>query len=72
MFFASGVFYYFKTEDIRGLFIALAERFPGGRLIFDTTNAKGLKNMLKTWLKPAKMQNVGLYFSVEDELTKGL
>ena len=23
--------------------------------------------MLKTWLKPAEMENVGLYFSVDDE-----
>lgn len=66
-FFASGVFYYIKKEDVRALFCAMAERFPGGRIVFDATNAKGLKNMLKTWLKPAEMENVGLYFSVEDE-----
>lgn len=67
VFFASGVFYYFKAEDVRRLFTAMAEHFPGGKLIFDATNAKGLKNMLKTWLEPAQMKNVGLYFSVEDE-----
>ena len=67
VFFSSGVFYYFKTEDVRKLFSAMAEHFPGGKLIFDATNAKGLKNMLKTWLKPAEMENVGLYFSVEEE-----
>lgn len=65
-FFAAGVFYYFKNEDVRKLFAALADRFPGGRLIFDATNAKGLKNMLKTWLKPAEMENVELYFSVDN------
>lgn len=67
VFFASGVFYYMKTEDVRRLFCAMAERFPGGKLVFDATNAKGLENMLKTWLKPAEMENVGLYFSVDDE-----
>ena len=67
VFFASGVFYYMKTEDVRRLFCAMAERFPGGKLVFDATNAKGLKNMLKTWLKPAEMEKVGLYFSVDDE-----
>ena len=67
VFFASGVFYYFKTENVRKLFAAMAEHFPGSKLIFDATNAKGLKNMLKTWLKPAEMENVGLYFSVDDE-----
>ena len=67
LFFASGVFYYIKTEDIRNLFCAMAKRFPGGKLVFDATNAKGLKNMLKTWLKPSELENVGLYFSVDDE-----
>ena len=67
VFFASGVFYYLKTEDIRDLFCAMAARFPGGRLVFDATNARGLKNMLQTWLKPSEMENVGLYFSVDDE-----
>ena len=67
VFFASGVFYYIKTEDIRNLFCAMAKRFPGGKLVFDATNAKGLKNMLKTWLKPSEMENVGLYFSVDNE-----
>ena len=47
--------------------VALAKRFPGGKIVFDATTAKGLKNMLKTWLKDADMQTVGLYFSVEDE-----
>lgn len=67
VFFASGVFYYFKTEDVKKLFSAMAEHFKGGKLVFDATNAKGLKNMLRTWLKPAEMENIGLYFSVEDE-----
>lgn len=67
VFFASGVFYYFKTEDVKTLFCKLAEHFKGGKIVFDATNAKGLKNMLKTWLKPADMENVGLYFSVDDE-----
>ena len=65
VFFASGVFYYIKAEEIRSLFCAMAKRFPGGKLVFDATNAKGLKNMLKTWLKPSEMENVGLYFSVD-------
>lgn len=67
VFFASGVFYYFKTEDVKRLISAMAEHFKGGKHVFDATNAKGLKNMLKTWLKPAEVENVGLYFSVEDE-----
>ncbi|MBO5055376.1 MAG: class I SAM-dependent methyltransferase [Lachnospiraceae bacterium] len=67
VFFASGVFYYFKREDVKKLFCSMAEHFPGGKLAFDATNARGLKNMLKTWLKPSEMGNVGVYFSLEDE-----
>ena len=67
VFFASGLFYYFKAEDICRLLCEMAKRFPGGKIVFDATNAKGLKNMLKTWLEPAQMQNVGLYFSVDHE-----
>lgn len=66
VFFASGVFYYFKREDVKKLICALAERFPGGKIVFDATNASGLKNMAKTWLSWSDMKNVGIYFSVED------
>ncbi len=67
VFFASGLFYYFKKEDVKKLFAEMAERFPGGKIAFDATNAKGLKKMLKTWLKPSDMGDVGIYFSLEDE-----
>ena len=67
VFFASGVFYYIKTEEVKKLFCTLAKRFPGGKIVFDATTARGLKNMLKTWLADADMTTVGLYFSVENE-----
>ena len=35
VFFASGVFYYFFTEDVKTLFARMAERFPGAVLAFD-------------------------------------
>ena len=41
VFFASGVFLYFKKEDVKKLFCAMAERFPGGRIAFDGQNQKG-------------------------------
>ena len=66
-FFASGVFYYFKTEDIKQLFITMAKRFPGGVLVFDCCNAKGAKMMRSTWLKEAGIKDVKAYFSLEDE-----
>ncbi len=67
VFFASGVFYYIKKEEIKNLFIKMAEHFPGAKIVFDATTAKGLKKMLKAWLKSADMKDVGLFFSVEDE-----
>ena len=64
--FAAGVFYYFKTEEVRKLFSAMAERFPGAVLAFDTCNERGAKLMRKTWLKEAGITDVGAYFSIED------
>ena len=67
VFFAAGVFYYFKTEDVKKLFQAMAERFPGGVLVFDSCNERGAKLMRKTWLKEAGITDVNAYFSLEDE-----
>ena len=67
IFFAAGVFYYFKTEDVQRLFDAMARRFPGGALAFDACNERGAKLMRKTWLKEAGITDVGAFFSLEDE-----
>lgn len=64
-FLAAGVFYYFKTEQIKRLLNAMAKRFPGGRLIFDTANRRAVKIMLKTWVKEAGITSVSEYFSVD-------
>jgi O-methyltransferase involved in polyketide biosynthesis len=66
-FFAAGVFYYFKTEEVRKLFAAMAARFPGAVLIFDSCNERGAKLMRKTWLKEAEITDVSAFFSLEDE-----
>ena len=69
VFFAAGVFYYFKTEDVRRLFSAMAERerFPGAVLAFDSCNERGAKLMRKTWLKEAGITDVSAFFSLENE-----
>ena len=67
VFIAAGVFYYFKTEDVKRLFAAMAERFPGAVLAFDACNERGAKLMRKTWLKEAGITNVSAFFSLEDE-----
>ena len=66
MFFASGVFYYFLTEQVRALVRAMADAFPGGVLVFDAANRTAVKMIAKTWLKSAKIQYVGAYFAVSD------
>ena len=67
VFFASGVFYYFKTADVKKLFDAMAKRFPGAVLAFDSCNERGAKMMRKTWLKEAGITDVSAFFSLEDE-----
>ncbi len=67
VFFASGVFYYFKTEAVRELFQKLAKKFPDGIVVFDSCNRRGTKMMTKTWLKEAGISDVNAFFSVEDK-----
>ena len=66
VFFAAGVFYYFRIEDAVWLFDKMAEHFPGGVLVFDACNKRGVKLMLKTWIKEADIKDVGAYFAVKD------
>ena len=67
VFFAAGVFYYFRTEDVKALFSVMAERFPGAVLAFDSCNERGAKLMRKTWLKEAGITDLSAFFSLEDE-----
>ena len=66
MFFASGVFYYFPTQQVRELVRGMAATFPGGVLVFDAANRTAVKMIAKTWLKTAKIKDVGAYFAVSD------
>ena len=66
IFFASGVFYYFLTEEVKTLFLAMAEHFLQGRIVFDTCGKTGAKMISKTWLKQAEIKDVNVYFSVVD------
>ena len=70
VFFASGVFYYFLRSQVQKLVAAMAAAFPDGRLVFDAANRTAVKLMLKTWVKYAKIKDVGAYFSVEDAQTE--
>ena len=66
VFFASGVFYYFLTEQVKALVQKTAGAFPGGVLVFDAANRTAVKMIAKTWLKSAKIKDVGAYFAVSD------
>lgn len=66
IFFASGVFYYFLKEQVRALVCNMASKFSGGILIFDAANSSAVKMITKTWLKKAKIKDVGAYFAVSN------
>ena len=66
VFFASGVFYYFLTEQVKALVQKMANAFSGGVLVFDAANRTAVKMIAKTWLKSAKIKDVGAYFAVSD------
>ena len=66
VFFASGVFYYFLTEQVKTLVQKMADVFPGSVLVFDAANRTAVKMIAKTWLKSAKIKDVGAYFAVSD------
>ena len=68
VFFASGVFYYFLTEQVKALVQGMADTFLGGVLVFDAANRTAVKMIAKTWLKSAKIRDVGAYFAVSDAL----
>ena len=68
VFFASGVFYYFLTEQVKTLVQKMADAFPGDVLVFDAANRAAVKMIAKTWLKSAKIRDVGAYFAVSDAL----
>ena len=66
VFFASGVFYYFLTGQVSALVQHMASAFPGGVLVFDAANRTAVKMIAKTWLRSAKIRDVGAYFAVSD------
>ena len=44
----------------------MADAFPGGVLVFDAANRTAVKMIAKTWLRTAKIKDVGAYFAVSD------
>ena len=44
----------------------MVEAFPDGKIVFDAANKKAGKLLRKTWLKTAKIKDVGTFFAVSD------
>ena len=68
VFYAAGVFYYIKTEEVKKIVLKMAELFPGGKLIFDTVGKMGYKMMMKAVLKNHGMKDFGDLFYTGDPL----
>ena len=64
--YAAGVFHYFTSAQIRDMVTAMAERFPGGRLVFDAVGKFGRDKLMKGTLKSMGMEDVSGLFCVED------
>ena len=59
VFFASGVFYYFLTEQVKTLVQKMADAFPGDVLVFDAPYPAAGQMNAHPWLKCAKFNDVG-------------
>ncbi len=56
IFFAAGVFHYFTFDQVKALANELAQRFAGGRLVFDTVGKLG-KLLMRSTFKSFGMEN---------------
>lgn len=65
IFYAAGVFHYFTTAQIKAMTVALADRFPGGRLVFDAVGRFGRDVLMKGTLKNMGIKDVSGHFCVE-------
>jgi len=72
VFYGAGVFHYLKMADVKALVLAMAEQFPGGRLVFDTVGKFGYKMMLRTALKNWDMNDAtGMCYVKDPEREMG-
>jgi O-methyltransferase involved in polyketide biosynthesis len=64
-FFAGGLFTYFTEDQVKSIFITMANRFPKAELIFDNISPKGLK-YANNMLKKSDMKDALLQWSIYD------
>ena len=65
VFFAAGVFHYLTFDQARALVCELKQRFPGGRVVFDTVGKLG-KKLMRSTFKNFGMENYDDCLFVED------
>ena len=65
--YAAGVFHYFTEQQIKDMVVAMADKFPGGRLVFDAVGKFGRDVLMKGTLKNMGMNDVSGLFCVKDE-----
>lgn len=66
IFFAAGVFHYFKMDEVKALVLELAKRYTGGCLVFDSVGKLGLKLMMSKTLKNIGIDNVDSFFYINN------
>ena len=54
-FIAAGVLYYFEEEEIKALFLSMADKFPGSEIIFDAASPFGVKMANRMVIKRSGM-----------------
>ena len=65
--YAAGVFHYFTTQQIKDMVLAMAEKFPSGKLVFDTVGKFGRDVLMKGTLKSMGMDDVSGLFCVSKQ-----
>lgn len=66
VFFAAGVFHYFKIDEVKALVLELAKRYTGGCLVFDSVGKLGLKLMMSKTLKNMGIKDVDGFFYINN------
>ena len=66
IFFAAGVFHYFKMDEVKELVLELAKRYTGGCLVFDSVGKLGLKLMMSKTLKNMGIKDVDGFFYINN------
>lgn len=64
---ASGAYQYFKEEKVYEMIRNMKKMIPGGELVFDATNSKGLE-LANKYVKSTGNADAVMHFSVDDPL----